>query len=95
MRKCGRVRWSGGTGGNQANIANNHQFLAAGGDREERKMLKGMQQGMTGASVTARNMGPHSNMRWSGRRARSVRDRKGRSGWTVRYETKQGAIAQW
>jgi len=89
------VRWSGGTGRNQANVASNHQSSAAGGDREERKTLKGMRQGMTDASIMARNMGPHSDMRWSGRRAGSVGDRKGRSGWTVRHETKQGAIVQW
>jgi len=48
---------------------------------------------MTDASATARNMDPHSDVRQSGRRAGSVRDRKGRSGRTVRHETKQGAIA--
>jgi len=41
---------------------------------------------MTDASTTARNMGPHSDVRWSGRRAGSVRDRKGRSGQTVGHE---------
>jgi len=87
------VRWSGRTGRNQANVASNHQSSAAGGDREERKTLKGMQQGTTDASTMARNMGPHSDMRQSGRRAGSVRDRKGRSGQTVRHETKQEAIA--
>ena len=63
-------------------------------DREERNTLKEMRQGTMDASAMARNMGPHSDMRWSGRRAESVGDRKGRSGQTVRHETKQGAIAQ-
>jgi len=76
------------------NVASNHQLSAAGRDREERKTLKGMWQGMTDASATARNMGPHSDMRQSSRRAGSVRDRKGRSGQTVGHKTKQGAIAQ-
>ena len=63
-------------------------------DREERNTLKEMRQGTTDVSATARNMGPHSDVRWSGKRTGNVGDRKGRSGRTVGHETKQEAIAQ-
>jgi len=76
------------------NVASNHRLSTAGRDREERKILKGMQQGTMDASTMARNMGPHSDVRRSGRRAGSVGNRKGRSGQTVGHKTKQGAIAQ-
>ena len=45
------------------------------------------QQQMMDMSARARNMGCHSNMRRSSRRARNLGDWKGRSGHTVRHKT--------